>query len=105
MLRGRVVGSVWSTRRLELPPGTFLEVEIQGTRERIVAFDVMGSGIGERVFGGRGSVAAAWVDGGKKPPIDALIIGSIDDVEIEEAISEERPVAAGPSPNTTGGTP
>jgi ethanolamine utilization protein EutN len=42
-----------------------------------VAFDVLGSGVGERVLVAQGSVAAAWFPG-KPPPIDALIIGSID---------------------------
>jgi ethanolamine utilization protein EutN len=76
---GTVIGNVWSTRRLEeVPNGAFLEVELEPDRERIVAFDVLGSGIGERVLVTRGSVAAAWFNDGR-PPIDALVIGSIDD--------------------------
>jgi ethanolamine utilization protein EutN len=39
---------------------------------------VLGSGVGERVLVAQGSVAAAWFPG-KAPPIDALIIGSIDE--------------------------
>jgi ethanolamine utilization protein EutN len=77
MLTATVVGNVWSTRRLaEIPNGAFLEVE--GTGTRLVAFDVLGSGVGERVLVAQGSVAAAWFPG-KAPPIDALIIGSIDE--------------------------
>jgi len=38
---------------------------------------VLGSGVGERVLVTQGSVAAAWF-AGKPPPVDALIIGSID---------------------------
>jgi ethanolamine utilization protein EutN len=34
--------------------------------------------VGERVLVAQGSVAAAWFPG-KPPPIDALIIGSIDE--------------------------
>jgi ethanolamine utilization protein EutN len=76
MLTATVVGSVWSTRRLaEIPNGAFLEVEAEGTGTRLVAFDVLGSGVGERVLVAQGSVAAAWFPG-KAPPIDALIIGS-----------------------------
>ena len=79
MLTATVVGSVWSTRRLaEIPNGAFLEVEAEGTGARLVAFDVLGSGVGERVLVAQGSVAAAWFPG-KAPPIDALIIGSIDE--------------------------
>jgi ethanolamine utilization protein EutN len=80
MLRARVVGNVWATRRLdELPNGAFLEVEVEGTGSRLVAFDVLGSGVGELVLVATGSVAAAWFPG-KPPPLDALVIGSIDPV-------------------------
>ena len=79
MLTATVVGNVWSTRRLaEIPNGAFLEVEAEGSGTRLVAFDVLGSGVGERVLVAQGSVAAAWFPG-KPPPIDALIIGSIDE--------------------------
>jgi ethanolamine utilization protein EutN len=78
MLTATVVGNVWSTRRLaEIPNGAFLEVEAEGSQARFVAFDVLGSGVGERVLVAQGSVAASWFPG-KPPPIDALIIGSID---------------------------
>ena len=78
MLRARVVGNVWATRRLEeVPNGAFLEVEVDGTQTRLVAFDVLGSGLGEHVLVATGSGAAAWF-AGKPPPVDALIIGSID---------------------------
>jgi ethanolamine utilization protein EutN len=79
MLTAKVTGNVWSTRRLaEIPNGAFLEVEAEGTGQRFVAFDVLGSGMGERVLIAQGSVAAAWFPG-KPPPVDALIIGSIDE--------------------------
>jgi len=79
MLTAKVTGNVWSTRRLaEIPNGAFLEVEAEGTGQRFVAFDVLGSGVGERVLIAQGSVAAAWFPG-KPPPVDALIIGSIDE--------------------------
>ena len=81
MLTATVIGSVWATRRLAgLPSGAFLEVEAEGSGQRLVAFDVLGSGVGERVLVAQGSVAAAWFAGGKPPPVDALIIGSIDPV-------------------------
>ena len=77
MLQGIVVGNVWSTKRIDgLPSGAFLEIEVAGSGEHLVAFDVLGSGQGERVLVVQGSVAAAWLP--DRPPIDALIIGSID---------------------------
>ncbi len=79
MLQATVVGNVWATKRVAgLPNGAFLEVEVADGGPRLVAFDVLGSGIGERVLIAQGSVAAAWFPG-PPPPLDALIIGSIDD--------------------------
>ncbi len=77
MLKATVIGNVWSTRRLaEIPNGAFLEVEVDGG-SRLIAFDVLGTGMGEQVLVATGSVAASWFPG-TTPPIDALIIGSID---------------------------
>ena len=89
MLQAIVVGNVWSTKRIDgLPSGAFLEVEVTGSGERLVAFDVLGSGRGERVLIAQGSVAAGWLP--DRPPVDALIIGSIDEP------------TAGPEPATAG---
>ena len=78
MLRGVVTGNVWSTKRIDgIPNGAFLEVEA-ASGSRLIAFDVLGSGIGEQVLVAQGSVAAAWFQG-VSPPVDALIIGSIDE--------------------------
>ena len=90
MLQAVVVGNVWSTRRIDgLPSGAFLEVEVTGSGERLVAFDVLGSGQGERVLVAQGSVAAGWLPG--RPPVDALIIGAIDE-----------PSAPPPAPRASG---
>lgn len=80
MQRAIVIGNVWSTKRLkEIPSGAMLEIEIEdGKGTRLVAFDVLGCGVGEHVLVATGSVAAAWFPG-KAPPLDALIIGSIDE--------------------------
>ncbi len=79
MIAATVTGNVWSTRRIDgIPAGAFLEVEVDGSGGRMIAFDVLGSGIGERVLIAQGSVAANWFTG-TPPPVDALIIGSIDD--------------------------
>jgi ethanolamine utilization protein EutN len=82
MLKATVVGNVWATKRVEgLPNGAFLEVEVDGSGSgghRLVAFDVLGSGVGERVLISTGSVAAAYFPD-PHPPVDALVIGSIDE--------------------------
>jgi ethanolamine utilization protein EutN len=79
MLKAVVVGNVWSTKRVEgLPNGSFLEFEVESGGARLVAFDVLGSGLGERVLIATGSVAAAHFPS-PHPPLDALVIGSIDE--------------------------
>ena len=60
MLRARVIGNVWATKRLpEIPNGAFLEVEVEPGEAHLIAFDVLGSGVGEAVLVATGSVAAA----------------------------------------------
>ena len=59
-----------------MPHGAFLEVELEGGGS-IVAFDILGSGVGERVLVATGSVAASRF-APAHPPIDALIIGLLD---------------------------
>ena len=79
MLKATVTGRIWSTKKLsEVPAGSMLEVVIDETNSRLLAFDPLGCGEGEKVIIATGSVAAGWFPG-KSPPIDALIIGSIDD--------------------------
>jgi ethanolamine utilization protein EutN len=86
MLQAIVVGHVWSTKRIEgLPNGAFLEVEVIGSGDRLVAFDVLGSGRDERVLIAQGSVASGWLP--DRPPVDALIIGSIDEPAADTAAS------------------
>ena len=77
MLRATVTGSVWATRRVDaLPGGALLEVHTDdGTT--LIAFDVLGSGVGERVLVATGSVASGYF-GPQHPPLDALIIGILD---------------------------
>ena len=78
MIRGRVIGKLWSTRRIDtLPSGALLEVAIQGGSS-IIAFDPLGCNDGESVLITQGSVAAGYFKG-KTAPVDALIIGSIDE--------------------------
>ena len=78
MIRGRVKGKVWSSRHVEtLPRGALLEVEIDGG-SRLIAFDPLGCDTNEAVLVTQGSVAAAYFNG-RTAPVDALIIGSIDE--------------------------
>ena len=88
MKTGYVVGRVWATKRLgELPSGALLEIDLEsasggddgggGAGERLVAFDPLGCGEGERVLVTQGSVAKGWFQGGTAV-VDALVVGSLD---------------------------
>jgi len=78
MIRGRVTGRVWSSKHIDtLPSGGLLEIETDGGA-RIVAFDPLGCADGEQVLITQGSVAAAFFTQ-QKAPVDALVIGSIDE--------------------------
>lgn len=80
MIKGTVVGRIWATKRLdEVPAGSILEIQVDDSNARMLAFDPLGCGDGEKVVIATGSVAAGWFSG-KTPPIDALVIGSIDQV-------------------------
>lgn len=86
MKTGYVVGRVWATKRLgELPSGALLEIDLEdgasdaggGGGERLVAFDPLGCGEGERVLVTQGSVAKGWFKDGSAV-VDALVVGSLD---------------------------
>jgi len=78
MIRGRISGRIWSSKHIEtLPGGALLEVTLDegGT---LIALDPLGCADGEAVLITQGSVAAGYFTK-SKAPIDALIIGSIDE--------------------------
>jgi ethanolamine utilization protein EutN len=78
MVRGRVIGRFWSTKRVEtLPQGALLEVELDNG-SRLIAFEPLGCAEGELVLITQGSVAAAYFER-PRAPVDALIIGSLDE--------------------------
>jgi ethanolamine utilization protein EutN len=83
MIQGRVTGKIWSSRRIStLPAGALLEVETE-SGAKLIAYDPLGCNTGEAVLITQGSVAAAFFSG-RTAPVDALIIGSIDDDELSK---------------------
>ena len=77
MLKGKVTGRIWSTKRVaSLPQGALLVVLLENG-SRLIAFDPLGCGEGEEVIVTTGSVAAGYFEK-VRAPVDALIIGSID---------------------------
>lgn len=88
MLVGKVIGNIWSTRKEEslrglkflvVCPLDLLEGGKPGTP--IVAVDSIGAGIGETVLIVSGSSARTAV-GRPDVPVDATVVGIIDDKEI-----------------------
>ncbi len=81
MIIGKVIGSVVSTRKNENLVGSkFMIIEpINGAKsDSFVAVDNIGAGIGECVLIATGSAARIGC-GMEKSPIDAAIVGIIDD--------------------------
>lgn len=83
MIIGKVVGSLFSTRKSEKLIGNkFMIVEpvesMRGAEERLVAIDIIGAGIGEYVMVAQGSAARIGCDM-SDAPVDAAIVGIIDE--------------------------
>lgn len=78
MRAGKVIGRVWSTKKLEqLPAGTLLRIQTESNAEVIIAFDSLGCGEGEDVLIATGSVANKYF-AGTDSLVDAVVIGSLD---------------------------
>lgn len=82
MLIGKVVGYVVSTRKCDnLIGNKFMIVEpvpSMQIKNKIVAVDKVGAGIGEHVLVAQGSAARIGC-GDEKAPIDAAIVGIVDE--------------------------
>jgi len=71
---GRVIGSVWATRKAHCLQGqTFLVVEADG--EKIVAADHVGAGTGDQVLLATGTVASRYC---MDAPVDAAVVAIVD---------------------------
>ncbi len=87
MIIGEVIGNVWATRKEESLNGLKLMVVKRldpvrpGAEEGFVAVDFVGAGIGERVLVATGSSARNALDN-PNAPVDATIVGIIDEVEV-----------------------
>ena len=83
MIIGKVVGSLFSTRKSEKLVGNkFMIVEpVESMRlagERLVAIDIIGAGVGEYVLVAKGSAARIGCNMADAP-VDAAIVGIIDE--------------------------
>lgn len=85
---GTVIGNVWATRKEDHLTGLkFLFVQPEdptgmSIEAPFIALDRIGSGIGDRVMVTKGS-AARFVFKDENLPIDAVIIGIVDSIDVE----------------------
>lgn len=84
MVIGEVIGNIWATRKEEGLTGLkFLVIQPEDKKEHsFVAADRIGAGVGDKVFVTRGSASASGPDP-IEGPVDALITGIVDSVEVE----------------------
>ena len=84
MIIGQVINSVWCTRKedsligMKLLIVKLLDSQNNDNSRNIVAVDLIGAGIGERVLITQGSSARQSL-GSDEAPIDSIIIGIIDE--------------------------
>ena len=82
MIIGKVIGGIVSTRKNENLVGSkFMVVEpiaSMGIKDKLVAVDNVGAGIGEIVLVAQGSAARIGC-GLDNSPVDAAIVGIVDD--------------------------
>ncbi|MGB4661923.1 MAG: EutN/CcmL family microcompartment protein [Mobilitalea sp.] len=89
---GRVIGTIWATRKEEKLAGLKLLIIqpiniINGANDKtpIVAADIIGAGVGEIVIFVGGS-SARGAAGGSDIPVDATVVGIVDDKEIDQSL-------------------
>ncbi|MCK9282089.1 MAG: EutN/CcmL family microcompartment protein [Melioribacteraceae bacterium] len=95
MLLGKVIGTVWSTRKDENLVGSkFLIVrqvnlELEPQKSTVVAVDSVGAGYGEIVLVAQGS-SARQTTFTKNKPVDAVIMAIVDklDISVKEQLKE-----------------
>jgi ethanolamine utilization protein EutN len=87
MIVAKVVGNIWATRKEESLSGMklmivqALDAVTKETRQSFVAVDQVGAGIGEMVIVSTGS-SARLAKLGRHSPIDAIIVGIVDEMDV-----------------------
>lgn len=82
MIIGEVVGSVWATRKEDSLTGLKLLIvkTLDERQQTLVAADQIGAGMGDKVLVSTGS-SARKILSNPNNPIDASIVGIIDEME------------------------
>lgn len=88
----KVIGNIWATRKEEKLSGLKLllvkpvnVLDGEADKTPIVAADIIGAGVGETVIivGGSSARNAA---GDGTVPVDATVVGIVDDLEIDRSV-------------------
>ena len=97
MFIAKVIGNVVATQKVEkfrgmklllIQPHIVKDGRLQSSGSSVVAVDSVGAGIGECVLFTQGS-SARLTPTTKDAPIDAVIVGIVDQVEVEGATVEK----------------
>ena len=89
MFLGRVIGTVWSTKKDENLVGAKflivreLSLELKEKERFVVAVDSVGAGEGEVVLVASGS-SSRMTSFTKDKPVDAVIMGIVDKLDVSE---------------------
>ena len=97
MFLGKVIGTVWSTRKDENLVGAKflivrqLELDLSDKSSFVVAVDSVGAGVGETVLVATGS-SSRQTTFTKNKPVDAVIMAIVDklDVPLKEYLSKQK---------------
>src|SRR5713101_8132342 len=99
MFLGKVIGTVWSTKKTpDLEGVRFLivhpyDLDKQPTKNIVVVADRLGAGTGETVMCAFGKAARTAI-GNQDMAIEAAVVGIVDRVDLTETLSEEMRAAA-----------
>jgi microcompartment protein CcmK/EutM len=99
MFLGKVVGTVWSTKKTpDLEGVRFLivhpiDLDKEPTRAVVVVADRLGAGVGEIVMCAYGKAARSAV-GDQEMSIEAAVVGIVDRVDVQEDIARSDELVA-----------
>ncbi|GJQ62324.1 MAG: ethanolamine utilization protein EutN [Melioribacteraceae bacterium] len=94
MLLGKVIGTVWSTKKDENLVGAKflivkeLELNYEDKDNYVIAVDSVGAGVGEVVLVAQGS-SARQTNFTNKKPIDSVIMAIVDKLDISKKNKSE----------------
>jgi ethanolamine utilization protein EutN len=99
MFLGKVVGTVWSTKKApDLEGVRFLivhpyDLDKEPTKNIVVVADRLGAGVGEIVMCAYGKAARSAI-GDQEMSIEAAVVGIVDRMDIQDTESDEIRMAA-----------